>query len=81
MGSTTTAAEGVRNLSPLEVHERTGIALQTLANWRSTWPDGECKGPVWIKTAGRPKTQGGRVAYPEDKLGEYLAARTMTPAA
>jgi hypothetical protein len=76
----TTVAQGVRLLSPQEVHERTGIAVQTLANWRSTWPEGVCRGPQWIKTAGQPGTPGGRVGYPEDKLAVYLANRTMTPA-
>jgi hypothetical protein len=69
----------VTYLTPQEVHERTGLALQTLANWRSTWPDGECKGPSWIKSAGRIGSPGGRVLYPEAGVHAYLAARSADP--
>lgn len=71
----------VRYLTPVEVHEQTGLALQTLANWRSTWPDGQCKGPTWVKAAGQIGQPGGRVLYPADELERYLAGRTATAAA
>ena len=71
----------VRYLSPREVHERYGPAEQTLANWRSTWPDGDCKGPVWAKIAGALGSPGGRVGYPEDSTEAYFAKRIVRPAA
>jgi predicted DNA-binding transcriptional regulator AlpA len=64
-----------RLLSPQEVNERTGISIQTLANWRS-----QGRGPDWVKISGEIGKQGGRVGYPEDALDTYLRSRTTSPA-
>jgi predicted DNA-binding transcriptional regulator AlpA len=69
MTSTTTPAM----LSPQEVHERTGLALQTLANWRS-----KGQGPTWAKLTGEINRVGGIVGYPEDALQEWLDSRGVT---
>lgn len=48
-------------LSPKAVADRTGLANQTLANWRSLKT-----GPPWVKV-------GRLVRYPEDRLETWLA--------
>lgn len=63
----------VRMLSPEQVHEMTGLSVNTLANWRSR---GE--GPEWIKPIGEKGRTGGMIQYPEDKLEQWLASRGMT---
>lgn len=60
-------------LSPQEVSDRTGLALQTLANWRSTG-----RGPSWRKLAGELNTAGGIVGYPEVDLERWLHAKGVT---
>lgn len=49
-----------RLLPPKAVHDRTGLAIQTLANWRSLRT-----GPPWVKV-------GRLVRYPEDRLDDWL---------
>jgi hypothetical protein len=68
-----------RLLTPLEVHKRTGIALQTLANWRSRdmlHPERPSNGPVWVKVSGKLNQPGGEVRYPEKTLAVWEAARS-----
>ena len=56
-----------RVLTPLQVSDRTGLALQTLANWRS-------------KSQGPPTMKIGRlVRYPEDSLDLWLEAQPVKP--
>jgi len=56
-----------RILTPRQVSERTGLALQTLANWRS-------------KSQGPPTMKIGRlVRYPEDSLDVWLEEQTFKP--
>jgi len=50
-----------RLLPPKAVRDRTGLAVQTLANWRSLRV-----GPPWVKV-------GRLVRYPEDRLDDWLA--------
>lgn len=71
--TTKNRAEEPVMLSPQEVHERTGVALQTLANWRS-----RDIGPKWVKLTGERNVPGGIVGYREDALAAWLAERDMT---
>lgn len=54
-------------LTPQQFHERYGVALQTLANWRTLdlSPEGPSDGPPWVKTSGKLNRPGGEVRYPE----------------
>lgn len=60
-------------LSPQDVNEMTGLALQTLANWRS-----QGIGPQWVKLTGEVNVAGGIVGYPADALDAWLQSRGVT---
>lgn len=57
------AYTGPRSLTPADVAEKTGFAVQTLANWRSL---GE--GPAFFKV-------GGLVRYDEATIQQWLESR------
>ena len=57
-------------LTPWELSARTGIALQTLANWRVRRNYGEEIGPKFVKVSGR----GGQVRYMIQHVEEWEAA-------
>lgn len=54
-----------RRLTPAQVSERTGIAVQTLARWRC-----HREGPTYEKA-------GRKILYPETELEAWLKARRV----
>lgn len=67
---TMAAVMTARNLSPREVSERLGVAVETLNKWRCAR-----KGPPFIRVSARC------IRYPEDKLAAWNEARAVTPEA
>ncbi|MFJ3617690.1 helix-turn-helix transcriptional regulator [Streptomyces iakyrus] len=58
-------------LSPKQVHDEYGIALQTLANYR--W---QGIGPAYVKTN---PSRAGRVKYRRSAIEAWLDAQTVRP--
>lgn len=67
--STATLDSPPRFLTTEEVATLTGIAVQTLHNWRST----RRSGPPWLKLSGK------LVRYEREALEKWLQERTIDP--
>lgn len=62
-------AESDQLMTPAEVSNATGIAEQTLANWR--W---QRSGPEFVKTS---PGKGGRVLYRRSAVDRWLDQKTV----
>jgi predicted DNA-binding transcriptional regulator AlpA len=69
MSTATLEAAPARFLTTEQVSALTGIAVQTLNNWRST----RRGGPPWLKLSGK------LVRYEREAVEAWLASRTVTP--
>ena len=59
-------------LTPTEASERTGFAIQTLANWRSlTYTSGQQVGPPFL-------TVGRRVRYLTEEIDAWMRSQPAT---
>jgi predicted DNA-binding transcriptional regulator AlpA len=61
-------SDEVRYLKPRQVSERIGVAVKTLANWRTVK-----KGPPYFRVG------GGAGVYPSDSLDEWISTWDGTP--
>lgn len=59
-------------MSPAEVAQHMGVSIYTLKGWRR-----EAKGPEYVKFGDGPNAT---VRYPRERLRQYLASNTVTPA-
>ena len=60
--------DGKLYLTEAEVSQLTGIARQTLRNWRST-----CKGPCYVRVGSK------MIRYPAEEVERFMRERFVSP--
>ena len=61
-------------LTQQEVADWLRVDISTLYRWRRTWPNGACKGPVFIEL------EPGKIRYDRADVTAYLAKRKSATA-